>query len=122
MNKSVKLRGYTKTGLKYIGSETYIKYKSNDELIYPEFLQFFTNLRYVVGKDFKSFAEFSRLISLAGLRVTHNTVSGYEKGFFKVVQYNWLFFVARFVGQNVHVMLTVDLRERDEREKLEASK
>lgn len=117
------MRGYTKKDVYNNNPERYILLSKCNEMVYPEFVCYFKNLKYVVLNNYVSFAAFSRLLfASTGLIISHHRVYGYEKGYFKTVQYNYLFGIARFLGQDVHVMLTVDLRERDEREKLEASK
>lgn len=86
--------------------------------VYPEFVQFFSNVRYLVSLKYKSFAEFSRAFrSEFGIKLTDSCVAGYEKGYHKTAQYNWLVKIARFLGYSAVDMLSVSFRERDERAK-----
>jgi len=94
----------------------YSNYRSIGDVCYPEFLQFFTNLRYLVGFKYKSFSEFSRLIYASyHITVSNARVAGYEKGYYKVASYNWLKTISLFLGVDVHEMMTISFRERDAR-------
>lgn len=94
----------------------YSSYDSITEVCHPEYLLFFRNLRYIVKGKFNSFNEFSRLINATyHINLTSSRVAGYEKGFYKTAQYNWLKAISVFLGADVHEMMQVDFAERDER-------
>lgn len=98
-------------------SSRYLRFKENDALVYPQFLQFFTNLRYLVRHSpiyQDNIALFCRCCNQGtGLNFGANTIWAYEKGDKITAQYNWLFAIARFLNQDVYEMLTVDLATRD---------
>ena len=112
-----KSMGFNKTAVNYSN------FQHVDSVCYPEYLLFFSNLRYLVGLRFASFNEFTRLLYAAyGVRVLDSRVAGYEKGFYKTAQYNWLKAIAVFLGADVHEMMQVSFKDRDERLKDSASK
>lgn len=102
-----------------------VRYSTFEEFdkvyVYPEFLMFFSNVRYLVKKRFKSFKQFEREI-YAGLHIvlSDSVCAGYQSGYHKSAQYNWLMKIAGFLNQNIHEMLTVNLWDRDQRIKAES--
>jgi hypothetical protein len=114
MNASTKQRDYhPKPHLS--NSKTFVtKFAHSHGLVYPQFICFFNNLKYLVKLKYKYFSHFSRAIKSArSVTITDRTVNAYLTGYFQTAQINWLALIADFMGESLTDMLTVDFSERD---------